>query len=199
MSFDESVSESAAPSGESSSPQDAPGPSSRPGSTWTLVAAAVVLAALTVAAVLLGIRDHHHRERDAAGTSATPAQEAALAAAREEAVALTTIGYRTADHDLDRVLAGATGTLRTQFEKEKSQLPATLARNKSTSRGTVLSAALSSLTTDTAQALVALDATVSGTDTGSSGVLKHYRMVVSLSRVDGRWLANDVSFAGVPQ
>jgi Mce-associated membrane protein len=162
-----------------------------------VIAGVVLLALLVVAAVLLGIRDHRHRETPT--DQVVPTEATALAAGRAEAVALTTIGYKTATADLDRVLAGATGPLHTQFEKERAQLPATLARTKSVSRGTVLTSALSSISTGKAQVLVAVDARVSGTDTGPSGVLKHYRMVVTLERVAGRWLANDVAFAGTPQ
>jgi Mce-associated membrane protein len=164
-----------------------------------LVAVALALLGLVAAAVVLGVRDHRHRETDATANGATPTEQAALAAARGEAVALTTIGYKTASSDLDRVLAGATGALRTQFEKEKAQLPATLAHTRSSSRGSVLSSALSSIDGAHAQALVAVDATVTGTDTGSTGVLKHYRMMVSLDQQNGHWLASDVAFAGQPQ
>jgi Mce-associated membrane protein len=174
---------------------DAPGS----GGALLLVVTAIVLLALVATAVLLGKRDHDHRQSAGVQLTATPTEEAALAAARGEAVALTTIGYLSAASDLNRVLAGSTGALHTQFEKEKSQLPATLAKTKSDSRGAVLSAALSSLAGTKAQALVAVDATVSGTDTSGSGVLKHYRMVVTLQQVAGKWLASDVAFAGVPQ
>jgi Mce-associated membrane protein len=165
----------------------------RPFTGGRLVAGSTAFAVLVAAAVLLGIR------HDRAGGSADRAQQAVLVAARGEAVALTTIGYRTADRDLGRILAGATGALRTQFEKQRPDLPKTLARNRSDSRGTVLSSALESLQPDRAQALVAVDATVTGSDLGPSGVLKHYRMVMTLQRVDGRWLASNVAFAGEPQ
>jgi Mce-associated membrane protein len=162
-----------------------------------VIVLAVLLGVLVAAAVVLGVRDHRHRED--ASASVAPAEAPALAAARAESVALTTIGYKTASTDLNRVLAGATGALRTQFEKERSQLPATLAQTKSVSRGTVLSSALSSVTGDRAQVLVAVDARVTGTGIGADGVLKHYRMVVTLQRVADRWLASDVAFAGAPQ
>jgi Mce-associated membrane protein len=186
------------PDGLSAGNEGAPSTPTSPG-VFRLVVTALILLALVAAAVLLGIRDHRHRRSGSAELTATPSQEAALAAANGEAVALTTIGYQTTERDLDRVLAGSTGALHTQFEKEKSQLPATLAKTKSDSRGAVLSSALSSLNGTTAQVLVAVDATVSGTDTGSTGVLKHYRMVITLQKVANRWLASDVAFAGVPQ
>jgi len=164
-----------------------------------LVVTAAVLAGLVAAAVVLGVRDHHDRQLSTAQLTIPPKEQAALAAARGESVALTTIGYKTAARDLDRVLAGATGALRAQFASETNQLPATLAKTKSVSRGNVLSSALSSLNGNRAQVLVAVDANVSGTDTGKTGVLKHYRMVVTLLEVSGKWLASDVAFAGVPQ
>jgi Mce-associated membrane protein len=157
----------------------------------------LLLAALSAVAVGLGIRDHDRRQ--AAAQPSVPAEQTALAAARAEAVALTTISYKTAARDLDRVLAGATGSLRTQYEREKGQLPGVLAQTKAVSRGTVLSSGLTSLSADTAQALVAVDARVSGADTGRAGVLKHYRMVVTLQRVGDSWLASKVAFAGAPQ
>jgi Mce-associated membrane protein len=166
--------------------------------TALLIATAVVLLALVIAAVLLGLRDHRRREATSspAGTSA---EQAVLSAARSEAVALTTLRYTSAAADLDRILAGATGPLRTQFEKEKAQLPATLARTKSVSHGNVLSSGLISLDGARAQALAAVDARVSGTDTGRAGVIKHYRMVITLQQVGSKWLASDVAFAGAPQ
>jgi Mce-associated membrane protein len=167
-------------------------------STALLIATAVLLVALVVTAVLLGLRDHHRREASSA-PAGTSAEQAVLSAARSEAVALTTLSYKTASADLDRILAGATGQLRTQFEKEKAQLPATLAQTRSVSRGSVLSSGLISLAGARAQALAAVDARVSGTDTGTTGVIKHYRMVITLQQVGGKWLASDVAFAGTPQ
>jgi Mce-associated membrane protein len=126
-----------------------------------------------------------------------------LAAARQEAVNLTTIAYTSAAHDLDRILAGATGGLRQQFQTQRAQFPSVLARDKSVSRGRVLSAGVISLSAanDTARVDVATDATVSTTGGGTTAqsVLKHYRMVMQLRLVHGQWLVSDVAFAGVPQ
>jgi Mce-associated membrane protein len=171
---------------------------SNPRSTALLIATAAVLVALVITAVLLGLRDHHRRTATSS-PAGTAAEQAVLSAARSEAVALTTLSYNSAAADLNRILAGATGKLRTQFEKEKAQLPTILARTKSVSHGTVLSSGLISLDGARAQALAAVDARVSGTDTGRTGVIKHYRMVITLQQVGSKWLASDVAFAGAPQ
>lgn len=166
------------------------------GSLLLLVVTALVLAGLVAAAVLLGVRDHNRREDGTVSGSAPAVDQTVLAAARGEAVALTSLGYQTASTDLDRVLSGATGALRTQFDKEKAQLPGTLAKTKAVSQGTVLSSALSSLSGSKATVMVAVDATVSGSDTGKTGVLKHYRFILTMQDVGGRWLASNVASAG---
>jgi Mce-associated membrane protein len=155
-----------------------------------------LLAGLVALVVLLVLRTSDQTARD-------DARQAALQTARQEAVNLTTLSYTTANRDLDRILGLATGGLREGFAAKRAQLPSLLARDKSQSRGTVLSAALVRLSPglDAAQVVVATDATVSTTAQGNEAgsVLKHYRMVMALQLVDGRWLVSDVAFAGVPQ
>jgi Mce-associated membrane protein len=156
----------------------------------------VVFAALLAALVVLLLRAQDRSDR-------ADERDAVLQAARQEAVNLTTLSYTTAERDVDRILAGATGDLRRRFAAQRPAQRAVLAQNRSRSRGTVLSAGLSRLSpsTGTGQVLLAVDATVTTeTKAGSpQSVLKHYRMVMKLQRVDGRWLVSDVAFAGVPQ
>jgi Mce-associated membrane protein len=156
---------------------------------------ALLAALLALAATLLvKVRDHSHVD---------DARNAALAAAKTEAVNLTTIRYTSAAADVDRILAGATGKLRAQFESEKAQFPSVLQRQQSESEGSVLSAAVVSCSdsSGTAQVVVAADANVSTAAAAGKrqSVLKHYRMVMHLTRTGGRWLVSDVAFAGVPQ
>jgi Mce-associated membrane protein len=127
-------------------------------------------------------------------------RQAALQAARQQAVNLTTISYTTADRDLARIVNAATGSLRTQFEAQRTQFPAVLKRDKSVSVGTVLAAGIASHDGTTVEALVAVDASVSNTASAKSGPLvKHYRMDMKLLRISGRWLVSQVAFAGLPQ
>ena len=161
-----------------------------------LVAALVVVAALLAVLVVLLLQASHRNARD-------DARRAAAAAARAEALNLTTISYQTADADLRRILAGATGKLRSQFAQEQPRFANSLAGDKSRSKGDVLAVGVvsSSASTGTAQVVVAVDATV--TTAAANGqdqsVLKHYRMVMRLVKLHGRWLVSDVAFAGAPQ
>ena len=129
-------------------------------------------------------------------------RQAALQAARQQAVNLTTISYETADRDLGRIITAATGTLKTQFEAQRAQFPAVLKRDKSVSVGNVLAAGVASQRGSTIEAVVAVDAAVSNAESakaGSGKLLKHYRMDMKLVRINGRWLVSQVAFAGLPQ
>jgi Mce-associated membrane protein len=129
-------------------------------------------------------------------------RQAALQAARQQAANLTTISYETADRDLARIISAATGTLKTQFEAQRSQFPTVLRRDKSVSIGTVLAAGVASQSAKTVDALVAVDAEVSNAQSakaGSGKLVKHYRMDMKLVRIDGHWLVSQVAFAGLPQ
>jgi Mce-associated membrane protein len=131
------------------------------------------------------------------------ARQAALQAARVEAVNLTTISYESADRDLNRIIAAATGTLKTQFEAQRTQFPTVLRRDKSISIGTVLAAGVTSQRGNTVEALVAIDAEVSNAQSAKAGgtgrLVKHYRMDMKLVQIGGHWLVTQVAFAGLPQ
>ena len=156
-----------------------------------------VLLALLLCALIAGIvatvadrREDQRRDE---------ARQAALQAARQQAVNMTTISYETADRDLGRIIAAATGTLKTQFEAQKKTFPGVLRQQKSISVGTVLAAGVAGQTGDKVEALVAVDAAVRNATSGSSAVVKHYRMDMTLVRRGGRWLVSEVAFAGLPQ
>ena len=155
----------------------------------------VLLAALIGALIWLALRIHSYDARDSA-------RKAALSAAQSEATNLMTISYRTANRDLDRIINGATGQFRSQFETQQKQFPDVLAKAKSVATGQIITSALVSLHGSTARVVIAIDQTVSNAQTTAAHQteqLKHYRIVMTLKRIHGRWLASDVAFAGTPQ
>lgn len=154
----------------------------------------VVLAGLLAALVVLLMQASARNARD-------DRRDAVAAAARSEALAVTTISYQTANADLNRILAGATGPLRSQFAEQRPHFADTLQPDRSVSKGDVLSVGVVSGSDSSAQAVVAADATVTTTPAGKrpQSVLKHYRMVMRLMKVHGQWLVSDIAFAGAPQ
>jgi Mce-associated membrane protein len=149
-----------------------------------------LLAGLAGLAVPLSLHVSDGHDRDEQRT-------AVLAAARDEVTSLMNINYATAGRDLDRVIAGTTGDLRHQFEVQRAHA-AQLAQTKSVVTGSVVSTALLWLhgSDNIARAVVA----AAGTDStgGATPSLRHYRWVLTLREVGGRWLVSDAALEGVP-
>lgn len=151
----------------------------------------LALAALAAVVVLaLELRDGRRLADD---------RQAALQAARQQAVNLTSISHRTAARDIDRIEAGATGELAEQFRSEREPLTELLGTARSTSEGSALAAGLVSLEGRSANVLVAADARVTDVETGEDAPLvQRYRMSMDLRKVGDRWLVEKILFAGAP-
>src|SRR5581483_4279464 len=93
----------------------------------------VILVGLGVAAVTLGLGSTS--AASTRGVADASSVQTVMQAARQEAVNLTTISYRTATRDVDRILAGSTGALHQQFASELSHFPSVLTADKSVSQG----------------------------------------------------------------
>jgi Mce-associated membrane protein len=149
-----------------------------------------LLAGLVGLAVPLALQasDRHDRDRQRA---------AAVAAARQEVTNLMNIRYVSAARDLDRVIAGATGDLRRQFEVQRAHV-ASLADSRSKLTGTIAAAGLLWLHSDQHMARVVVAAAGTDTTGGSASTLRHYRWVLTLRQSGGRWLVSDAALEGVP-
>jgi Mce-associated membrane protein len=154
-----------------------------------LVVALVAVQALLAAAAIVGaltLRDDKQRD-DARG--------AALGAARQEALNLTSIDGRDIDNDLRRVLDGATGGFRTDFQQRSQDLKTVLTENAVVAEGHVIDAALVRGDLDTATALVVVDSTVKN-KAAPAGRANTYRMQLDLERHGSRWLTSALQFVG---
>ena len=151
-------------------------------------AAALVLA--VAAAGYAGFTWHAAQQRDDAKT-------AALAAARQFAVDFVSINAATVDQDLARVAVGATGDFGDEFQRGMPTVRTSVLDNKVQAAGTVLRAALVSSDTDSAVALVAVDATIKNVK-APDGRTSHYRIQLDLVRPEGgdRWLVSRLQFVG---
>lgn len=153
---------------------------------------AVLLAALVVAllcaAVVLGLRWQHARAQQ-------QQYDEVLAAARAETIAFTTLDYRDLNPSIDRVLAGATGSFKKQFADSREQLTSLSTRNRSVSKGQVLSAGVVSMDQDSARVVVVADSTVTNVN-ATTPQPRHYRLQLDLVRTGGQWLTSDLQFVG---
>lgn len=133
--------------------------------------------------------------------------DAAVTAAEKQALSIMTLNYRTAKADLQRVIDGSTGTMRSQYSQSESGTASTASSTKSVSTGTVASAGLSypkgksSFTGTKAEVLVVGDATVAfpkSAKNAASKVAVHYRFAFEMQKVNGVWKSAQVNFAGLP-
>ena len=127
--------------------------------------------------------------------------DAAVAAARTQALNIMTLDHRTAKRDLQRVVDASIGTMHDQYAQAESGTIATTTSEKSVSTGTILSAGLSSLKGNSAEVLVAGDATVQFPKSGkvkASKVRVHYRFRLQMQEKDGVWKSSQLAFAGLP-
>jgi Mce-associated membrane protein len=118
-----------------------------------------------------------------------------LAAARQEAVNLTSQDYHTVDADLSRMADGATGQLRMDLDQRVGQAKQVVVANKAVARGVAVEAGLVALNGDQATVLVAVDSTVSSGSTATAN--RRYRFQLDLTRVGDRWLVSNLTALGL--
>jgi Mce-associated membrane protein len=148
----------------------------------------VVLVGLIVATVLVGLRLR-------SSGHGSDGRDAAESAARQQAVNLLTIDYRTASRDLQRIVAGSTGDQKRLYSAQVQAFPGVLNQTKSVSTGEVVAAGLVSYHGDTAEVALAVNQGVSST--AAKGVINtSRRMVLDLQRVNGQWLVSKQTFIG---
>ncbi|MCW2723228.1 MAG: hypothetical protein JWN35_149 [Frankiales bacterium] len=152
-----------------------------------LVAGLVVLLVVLSAATVVGaVKLRDASERDAA-------RAAAVTAARQEALNLTSIDGRNVDAALARVLTGATGAFKADFAQRAANLKTVLTENAVIAEGKVQDAALVRGDLDTATALVVVDSTVKNKAV-PAGRVNTYRMQLDLERHGDRWLTSSLQF-----
>lgn len=152
-----------------------------------LVLCGALAVVIVAAAVLLGV----YASRLSARSSVSDAQGAALAAARTAAVDLTTYDYRHLDRDFQRVRAVSTKGFAAEFDKEAAALQQLIGQTKAVAAGRVVDGAVVDGTTSSATVLVAVDDTVTNTQ-APKGVVRHYRMQLTMSHQHGSWLVSGV-------
>jgi Mce-associated membrane protein len=155
----------------------------------------VLLGALALLVVAAAATSLVLAPRVSAAQARADRDQAILHAARQEAVDFTTLDYRSLDRDLGRVLAGSTGSFKTEFQTGTKDLRTVVTTNKTVSTGSVLSAGIVSADPDSARVLVVADATVTNTK-DPKGTPRHYRLQLDLVRQGGTWLTSDLQFVG---
>lgn len=156
----------------------------------TTAVLAVLLVAVTVAGTVIGLRWNDRRET-------ADGLRDALAAGRQSAVNFMSLSVATIDRDMQRIIDGATGDFKQEYERNKATFRNQVVENKAESTCTVLRSATLSGDRDSAVVLIAMDATVKNVST-PNGRLAHYRLQLDVvkDRGSGRWLVSRLQFVG---
>lgn len=163
----------------------------------------IALALLSVLAVAIGgaraLPWTTTAERDGRANSE------ASAAAADGVKAFLNVDYRNMDGGSDKVLRLSTNPFRAQYSLNATDLRVAAMQAHSVSRGTIRAVAANRVDGDTASVLVAADTIVTSTQTKTRRASRtcprdgsrcdHHRFVVSVQRVNGRWLMSDLAEA----
>jgi Mce-associated membrane protein len=114
---------------------------------------------------------------------------AAEQAARQTAVNLASIDYRTVKQGIDRVLSGMTGDVKSQWATQSRTIADTATKTQSMSTVQSVRAGVVSMDGDSAEVIVAVSA-VTTSPKVRQGAPRYYRFTMDLTRVDGRWLVS---------
>ncbi len=174
----------AAPSPALDSEPDQP---ARPRPPWWLVSVPLSLAVVALAVVVGALRIG-----PPAGTvgETEPLRRAALVAARERTVALTSYDHRRLDEDFAGVLATATGQFAEDYRNTSEELRPEFIADQAIATTTVVAAGLESFAPGRAVAVVAVNQVISVKD--ASPRTESNRIRMTLVRPADSWLVERV-------
>lgn len=154
------------------------------------LAAAIALGLVTVA--LLGVLGWLLFERAAAGDR-DARRQAFEDTAQQTMLNMTTIKPDTAKEDVDKILAGASGEFKAEFDLNREQFVNAVKDSGVTTVGKIVATGMESDNGDTAKVLVVARADVSSPG-GSQDGPRDFRMRVTVTDNDGTLTASKVEF-----
>ncbi|MGE2834836.1 hypothetical protein [Mycobacterium sp. SMC-4] len=164
---------------------DAPAGRRRPSRRTMLVGAgAVLLAGMLAVTGMLGWEVRNQR-------MVTDAATQAMAAAQQYAVVLTGVDAEKLDSNFAAVLDGATGEFKDMYSQSSAGLKQVLIDNKAKATGTVTAAGIKSATPTRVEVMLFVDQSVTNA-LNPEPRLDRSRLIMTMEKVDGRWLAGNV-------
>ncbi len=196
------VTESAAPSAVEAETVSAPTapeiesddwyPTAPAGPRWARGALASAIALGLVIVALLAVLGWLLYERSVAGDR-DARREAFTATAQQTVLNLTTIKPDTAKDDVAKILAGASGEFKAEFDGREDPFVSIVKEAGVTTVGRIVASGIESDSDDTAKVLVSARADVTTPD-GSQNGTRDFRMRVTVTDNDGTLTASKVEF-----
>lgn len=160
--------------------------------------AALLLALVLLVAwlVLFAVRG------SAAAPGSTPAEAraeqyaAVTQAARAQTLAFLAVDHTKMDELTERVLDGATGEFKKQYQTSLKSLKDAAISQESVSTGTVNQIGLGNVDDDSATVFVAAGSKVKNKGTKGKVEDRSWRMKLTMAKVEDRWLVSQLEFVG---
>jgi hypothetical protein len=153
-----------------------------------LAAVAVVLTVLLFV-VVYPARNNH---KDSGDASFTSSEQGALSAATTQTINMLTYSRKTFTADFARALAGTTGQLKSDLQKDKANTLSQLTANKFDIKATVTDTALESGDSQKGYLVLLVANGYRVDDKGALSVAIPKRIQLTMVKVGGKWLASDL-------
>lgn len=163
---------------------------------WLNATLGVLLLGLLAGAVLLWVKGPLVLPGQTEAERVSRQYDDVTRAARAESLAFLTVDYQRMDPLIARVLAGATGDFKSQYDKSQVDVKASAQQSRAVAKSTVKSVGIGELKPDAATVFVAADSAVTNKLTKGKPQPRYYRLQLSMKRVHGRWLTSDLQFVG---
>ena len=157
----------------------------------TLIVLALVLAAT---ATLLFTRGAAAAPGDSEAETLSRHYAEVRKAASNETLAFLTVDHTNMDPLIAKVISGATGTFKEQYEGAKVQLKSSAEQAKAVSTGKVRSVGIADIDDRNAVAFVAADSQVTNASTKGRPQPRYYRLKLTMVRKGDAWLASNLQF-----
>jgi Mce-associated membrane protein len=151
----------------------------------------VLVGILAVACAVGGVQVAQARDARARDATQHARYAAAMAAASQEATAFVNVDHQTAEEDLARIAAGATGPLRERYTDDVERIVRSLRRDRLVTDGEVLWTGVVRVDATSTTVLVATTGTRSDRRT-EEPVTRDLRLRLQLVPVDGEWLTSEI-------
>jgi hypothetical protein len=164
---------------------------------WIVAGVLGVVALVLAGLLIFAIRPEHNRHSSTAkAVGLTASEQRAMDAAAKQVLNILTYSRKTFEADFARTLAGVTGPLRSDLQREKPALKEQMTKGKFDLQGAVTSSAFEETRGNSSLILV----TAQGYKVSAGGqrtLASTARFEVTMTSVDGKWLASDLRSVGL--
>jgi Mce-associated membrane protein len=156
----------------------------------------VLAVVLVVTTVLLFTKGAAATPGDSKAETLSRQYEQVTAAARKETQAFLTVDYKDMDPLISKVLEGATGTFKQQYDGAKGTLKSTARQGQSVATGDIKAVGIGDIDADTAVVFVAADGSVTNKSTKGKAQPRSYRFKLTMVHKGDKWLTSDLQILG---